>query len=109
MFFKKIFRMKIKFSALIPLGIFCIYFFSNCTPQLAEPLKKIQDTQYSTSWERLTSYPIPNGRSDDLHFFDAQTGFVINSNGYLSHTDNGGDTWETVSYTHLTLPTILLV
>lgn len=86
--------MKIKFSALIPLGILCMYFFSNCTPQLAEPLQKIQDAQYSTGWERLTSYPITNGRSDDLHFFDAQTGFVINSNGYLSHTNDGGDTWE---------------
>jgi len=86
--------MKIKFPSLIPLLFFCIYFFSNCTPQLAEPLKKIQATEYAAGWERLTSYPIPNGRSDDLHFFDAQTGFVINSGGYLSYTDDGGEAWE---------------
>jgi len=70
---------------------FCFYMLTGCTPKLAEPLQKIQTTQYATGWEELHNYPIPNGRSDDLHFFDAQTGFVINSNGFLSYTEDGGE------------------
>jgi photosystem II stability/assembly factor-like uncharacterized protein len=68
----------------------------SCARKLAVPLKEIQSTTYSTSWEKLDNYPIDNGRSDDLHFFDPSTGFVINSQGYLSYTEDGGQNWEVV-------------
>ncbi len=42
------------------------------------------------------TYPINNGRSDDLHFFDDDTGFVINSGGYLSFTEDGGISWKVI-------------
>ena len=71
-------------------------FLQSCTRKLATPLKEIQNTEYSTSWERLDGYPINNGRSDDLHFFDPLTGYVINSQGYLSFTEDGGETWKVV-------------
>lgn len=71
-------------------------FFQSCSQKLAEPLATIQQTKYSTAWEALNSYPIEYGRSDDLHFFDPLTGFVINSEGYVSFTEDGGKTWEVV-------------
>ena len=48
----------------------------------------------------------------DLWFKDAQHGFAIGAYGALLQTSDGGSTWDdvsAVSYTHLTLPTILLV
>jgi len=66
----------------------------SCHPKMAVELQKIQDKNYATGWQKLTNYPIPNGRSDDLHFFDKNKGFVINSNGYLSYTTDGGNSWE---------------
>lgn len=68
----------------------------SCTRQLPQALNKIQSERYATNWNEQHQYPIPNGRSDDLHFFDKTTGFVINSNGYLSLTEDGGDSWEIV-------------
>jgi photosystem II stability/assembly factor-like uncharacterized protein len=76
--------------------IFLLFTLQSCTPKLAEPLKKIQEGQFAQGWQKQTSYPIKNGRTDDLHFFDPQTGFVINSNGYLVLTENGGTDWEII-------------
>lgn len=70
-------------------------FLQSCTRQLAEPLRAIQDNSVSTAWEKLASYPV-GGRSDDLHFFDPLTGFVINSNGYVYFTEDGGESWDVV-------------
>lgn len=75
---------------------FLIFLLQSCAPKLAEPLKKIQDSQYAQGWKKQTNYPIKNGRTDDLHFFDPQTGLVINSNGYLVLTENGGQDWEII-------------
>ena len=69
---------------------------TSCSPKISPHLKKIQETKYANSWEKVQSYPVKIGRSDDLHFFDEKTGFVINSQGYLSYTEDGGDTWEIV-------------
>jgi len=54
----------------------------------------VQGTSFTQTWERLDQYPIKRGRSDDLHFFSPDTGFVINSGGYLSYTEDGGASWE---------------
>lgn len=75
-------------------SILSLFLFNACTPKIAPPLQAIQELQYTNSWKKLQSYPISNGRTDDLHFFDPQTGFVINSNGYLVFTADGGKSWE---------------
>ena len=84
--------MKRLFAALL----FLVVLTQACTPQLPEALQKIQAEKHASSWRELTTYPIDRGRSDDLHFFDPLTGFVINSEGYLSYTEDGGQTWEVV-------------
>jgi len=73
-----------------------IIIFNSCTKKLSGPLKEIQSTSYATSWKKLDNYPFDNGRSDDLHFFNDSTGYVINSQGYLSYTEDGGVSWEVV-------------
>ncbi|MEM6963826.1 MAG: hypothetical protein AAF573_03605, partial [Bacteroidota bacterium] len=71
-----------------------IFLGSSCTPKITAPLQKIQDQEYAVGWKKLESYPIKRGRTDDLHFFDEKTGFVINSGGYLVYTEDGGESWE---------------
>jgi len=73
---------------------FMMVLCSACHPKLAIPLQEMQAKQYATGWRKIDAYPIPNGRSDDLHFFNKNKGFIINSNGYLSYTEDGGDSWE---------------
>ena len=84
-----------KYTSLVLLFLVILSLHS-CTPKLANPLQNIQAVEYSTSWQELKAYPVERGRSDDLHFFDPLTGFVINSQGYLSYTEDGGESWEIV-------------
>ncbi len=87
--------MKIKINNYLSF-IFLVLLVQSCSKKLAEPLAAIQQTNYSTAWKKLNTYPIDYGRSDDLHFFDPLTGFVINSSGYVSYTEDGGKTWKVV-------------
>lgn len=41
-----------------------------------------------------TNSPVANSRTDDIWFFDADTGWLVNSNGQVSRTADGGNTWE---------------
>ena len=66
----------------------------SCAKKIPEALIETSELQYTNSWEKLNAYPIKRGRTDDLHFFDPQTGFVINSQGYLTYTEDGGESWE---------------
>ena len=86
-------NMKIKTPTIL---LFLFILFQGCTTKTAKELLEIENTNYSNSWEKLNNYPIENGRSDDLHFFDPLTGYVINSQGYLSFTEDGGKTWKVV-------------
>ncbi len=53
-----------------------------------------QHLHYSGSWNKLDSYPPKFGRTDDLFFFNREKGFVINSQGLLFLTVDGGASWE---------------
>jgi len=81
-------------TLLLSLSILTLIIFTSCTPKLSAPLKQIQENQFSTGWKQLSNYPISSGRSDDLFFFDENSGYVINSDGYLSYTADGGENWE---------------
>jgi len=40
-----------------------------------------------------TKSPTANSRTDDIWFFDEKTGWLVNSNGQICQTTDGGDTW----------------
>jgi len=80
----------------IYIAIILSFFLLSCSPKYSHYLEETQALNYTTNWSKLENYPVKYGRSDDLHFFDKSTGYVINSEGYLSYTEDGGDTWEIV-------------
>jgi|HubBroStandDraft_6_1064221.scaffolds.fasta_scaffold34542_3 photosystem II stability/assembly factor-like uncharacterized protein len=41
-----------------------------------------------------TNSPVANSRTDDIWFFDEKAGWLVNSNGQVSQTLDGGDTWN---------------
>lgn len=45
------------------------------------------------SWKLLPNSPTASSRTDDIWFFDEQTGWLINSSGYVCKTENGGANW----------------
>ena len=53
-------------------------------------------------WIQLPNSPRAGfniGRHDDLWFVDALTGWVVNGNGQVWHTSDGGDSWTLQTYT----------
>lgn len=40
-----------------------------------------------------TNSPVANSRTDDIWFFDEQSGWLVNSNGNIAQTLDGGDSW----------------
>jgi hypothetical protein len=50
------------------------------------------------SWKTLQNSPVASSRTDDIWFFDEQTGWLINSSGYVCKTTNGGDCWQPMFY-----------
>jgi photosystem II stability/assembly factor-like uncharacterized protein len=41
-----------------------------------------------------TNSPGASSRTDDIWFINSKTGWLVNSNGQVMRTDNGGDSWE---------------
>lgn len=71
-----------------------LLFVIGCVPKAIEAFKPKTTLRYSNTWEKLTNYPTRTGRNDDLHFFNPQEGFAINSQGILYLTEDGGESWE---------------
>ncbi|HVZ37768.1 MAG TPA: YCF48-related protein, partial [Candidatus Kapabacteria bacterium] len=59
-----------------------------------EVLFKTRDT--GANWQRVLDRPGYNSLKRSW-FLDPQHGFVGGSNGIIYHTDNGGDTWDSVA------------
>lgn len=79
------------------LGIFLCFLFNTCARKLNLTQNQIQrEVTTSYTWNKLFSYPVDRGRTDDLHFFDPMHGYVINSGGYLVYTEDGGESWDVV-------------
>ena len=70
------------------------FLFMACNPELPKVFQEQQELHYSTAWEKLDNYPLRFGRNDDLFFFSPDTGFVINSQGSLFLTEDGGNSWQ---------------
>lgn len=43
---------------------------------------------------RATPAPIASSRTDDIWFHTPHTGWLVNSNGQIMHTTDGGDSWR---------------
>ena len=69
-------------------------FIASCSPKIPSTFKEQQELHYSRSWKKMDSYPMKFGRTDDLHFFNPDRGFVISSEGKMFLTEDGGETWE---------------
>ena len=50
------------------------------------------------SWKVLPNSPIASSRTDDIWFFDEQTGWLVNSSGYVCKTTDGGQCWQPKFY-----------
>ena len=44
-------------------------------------------------WTKLPRSPVATSRTDDIWFFDALTGWLVNSSGYVCKTEDGGENW----------------
>ncbi len=75
--------------------IFVSILLTSCSNKLYPIFEEHQQLNYSHAWERVDNYPPKRGRSDDLYFFNPERGFVINSQGLLLLTEDGGESWET--------------
>lgn len=53
-----------------------------------------KNTTYAESWQQIKSYPAKRGRNDDLCFITPEKGWVINKNGKVYKTEDGGDSWK---------------
>ena len=51
---------------------------------------------YAQSWHLLANSPAQTFRHDDLYFINPDTGWVINVNGQLWKTKDGGNTWTQI-------------
>lgn len=56
------------------------------------------NTLFSQSWHLLSKSPSAAWRHDDLFFINADTGWVVNVDGYIYKTTNGGNSWSTLLY-----------
>ncbi len=84
--------MKTNFTIILSIAIFALL-LASCRSITPEVFKDKELLHYSRSWQKLDSYPMKIGRTDDLHFFTPDRGFVINSQGKLFLTEDGGKTW----------------
>ncbi len=60
--------------------------------------KKSAFASQPLSWNVLPNSPIASSRTDDIWFFDEQTGWLVNSSGYVCKTTDGGDCWHPKFY-----------
>ena len=44
-------------------------------------------------WHLLPNSPVANSRTDDIWFFDELTGWLVNSSGFVSKTEDAGANW----------------
>lgn len=83
-------------TKLFPLLLLVATIFIACTPKLNPTFKEQQSLHFSSEWQKLEGYPLRYGRTDDLHFFNPEKGFTINSQGHVVKTNDGGVNWEKV-------------
>ena len=49
---------------------------------------------FAQTWQLLPNSPTQTFRHDDLFFINADTGWVVNVNGQVWRTNDGGNTWK---------------
>lgn len=58
-----------------------------------ESKSDMTDGHETLQWRR-TGAPLASSRTDDIWFLDADRGWLVNSNGHILQTRDGGDTWK---------------
>lgn len=56
------------------------------------------------TWNLLPNSPTASSRTDDIWFFDEQTGWLVNSSGYVCKTEDGGANWTPMFFLAPNLP-----
>ena len=56
------------------------------------------------SWAVAGDAPISNSRTDDIWFFDESNGWLVNSNGQVHQTTDGGLTWHQKRFIDPSMP-----
>lgn len=64
------------------------------TQSAASHTKKSAFAASALSWHTQRNSPIASSRTDDIWFFDAKTGWLVNSSGYVCKTTDGGQCWH---------------
>lgn len=57
-------------------------------------------------WALLPNSPVATSRTDDIWFFDEQTGWLVNSSGYVCKTEDGGNGWIPKFFLYPNLPSM---
>jgi photosystem II stability/assembly factor-like uncharacterized protein len=57
-------------------------------------------------WQLLQNSPVASSRTDDIWFFDELTGWLVNSSGYVSKTEDGGNNWTPKFFLAPNLPSM---
>lgn len=57
-------------------------------------------------WQLLQNSPVANSRTDDIWFFDSLSGWLVNSSGYVSKTEDGGNNWTPKFFLAPNLPSL---
>jgi photosystem II stability/assembly factor-like uncharacterized protein len=57
-----------------------------------------------SAWQTLPNAPVASSRTDDIWFHDENTGWLVNSNGDVWRTNDGGNSWTKQLNVPSTLP-----
>ena len=64
---------------------------------MAKTVTNVLPTKFNVkaqlAWNVLPNSPVATSRTDDIWFFDAITGWLVNSSGYVCKTEDGGANW----------------
>ncbi len=76
------------------LFLLSIIFIFSCTKKISKIAATEVSVSYSELWNQLETYPSTAGRNDDLFFISPEKGWVINNQGKLYKTEDGGESWK---------------
>ncbi len=71
---------------------------TSCTTLIALLFCLLFQTAAAQTWHSLINSPLASWRHDDMCFINADTGWVVNVDGYIYKTTDGGLSWNTLLF-----------